>query len=306
MGKHTTWRRPLGYAAAVSIVIFGLFYYWFGVANRYILFLYGHTANNISTTQPFDSHTASRHWMAGLVAAGIVLVLYTAASWLAGRIAARRGHSYEPPDWWRIWLLCVPLVGLGIPLMVMMVNTPTLPPSLAAACVVATLVGLAVALMPGRMAAERPDDLLWLAADGLGLVPPLLLLRVVELPGRGLSVSPAIVWTFAIGGTAVGFAWLVVMSLLRRWRRKATPGVGALVAAGLGLSFLMTPLLHYLVAGPPGYRYISNADNFLAHNLYLTLLSLVVTVGLAVVVTEARKRACSRQARAATAGDVAR
>ncbi len=290
MGNHTIWRRPLAHAAAVSVFILGLFYYWFGVANRYVLFLYGHTADNVAMTQPFDSHTASRHWMAGLVAAGLVLALYTAANWLAERVAARRNRSYAPPAWWRVWLLCVPLLGVGIPLIVMTVNTPTLPPGLAAACAAAALLGLALALMPGRMAAERPGDLLWLAADGLGLVPPLLLLRVVELPGRGLSVAPATVWAVAIGGTVLGVAWLALMSLLRRRRGKKSPGPGALLAAGLALSFLLVPLLHYLLGGPRGYRYISNADNFFARSLALNVLSLAAAVGLAWLVTVVRKR----------------
>ncbi len=121
-------------------------------------------------------------------------------------------------------------------------NTPSLPAGLAAACAAATLAGLALALLPGRAAAERPGDLVWLVADGLGLVPPLLLLRVVELPGRGLSVTPATVWTAAIGGTIAGIVWLGVMSLLRRRRGQATPGAGALLAAGLALSFLLVPV----------------------------------------------------------------
>ena len=90
---------------------------------------------------------------------------------------------------------------MGIPAITMTVNSPTLPLSLAAACVVA---GLAVALPAGRWAAAWPGDLAWLAADGLGLVPALLLLRAVELPGRGLSVSPAVAWGAALGGLVVG------------------------------------------------------------------------------------------------------
>ena len=65
----------------------------------------------------------------------------------------------------------------------MTLNTPTLPLRLASACVIATLAGLALALLPGEWAARRPANLLWLALDGMGLAPILLLLRSVELPG---------------------------------------------------------------------------------------------------------------------------
>lgn len=94
--------------------------------------------------------------------------------------------------------------SLGIPAITMSVNWPTLPPALAAACVVATLLGLAVALLPGQWAAERPLDLIWLATDGLGLMPALMLLHAVELPGRGVSLSPVVAWFFAIGGLVAG------------------------------------------------------------------------------------------------------
>lgn len=294
MRKRNIWRRPLVEAAVISTIILGLFIFWFGLANRYVLFLYGHTANNIATTQPFDSHTASRHWMAGLVAAGIVLVLYTAAHWLAGRIAARRGLRYAPPDWWRTWLLCVPLLGLGIPLIVMSVNTPTLPAGLAAACAAATLAGLALALLPGRWAAQRPTDLVWLVIDGWGLILILVLLRAIELPDRGLSVRPIVAWSFAIGSVIVGVVWLAIISGLRQWGGYAIPGAATLFLSGLAQSYVLMPLVHYLTAGPRGFRYISNSANFFATNLWLQLLAMAVAMGLALAATWFRRRLARR------------
>jgi hypothetical protein len=92
--RHVIW-HPLLEATAITLFILGLFYYWFGVADRYAIFLYGHTAAGIQTTQPFDAVTSNRYWMAGLVAAGTALALYTVVNWLGGRIAARRGTSFE-------------------------------------------------------------------------------------------------------------------------------------------------------------------------------------------------------------------
>ena len=291
MGSHrsASWRRPLIDAALITLFVLGLFYYWFGVANRYAIFLYGHSADGIPLTQPFDALTRSRYWMAGLVAAGAVLVVYAATNWLVGRIAARRGGSFNTPDAWRVWALGAVPLAVGIPAITMTVNAPTLPLSLAAACVVATLAGLAVALPAGRGAAERPSDLLWLAADGLGLVPALWLLRAVELPGRGLSVSPAVAWGAAIGGLVAGALWLALLGVLRRWRRRSPPGALALLLAGLALSYLLLPLAHYLLAGPPGFRYLSNAANFFAVNPLVQLAALLAAAGLAVGAGIARR-----------------
>ena len=142
-----------------------------------MVFLYNHMG-----ATPFDSRTSSRYWMTGLVAAGAVMVLYTTANWFAARIRGLRYASYDPPPWWQVWLLCVVPLGVGIPAITMSVNWPTLPPAGAAACTVAALIGLGLALAPGRLAAQRPAELGWLALGGMGLMPALLLLRTPELP----------------------------------------------------------------------------------------------------------------------------
>lgn len=288
--RPSTWRRPLLEATLISIVVLGLFYYWFGIADRYAVFLYGHAATNIPPAQPFDAMTSSRYWIAGLVAAGAVMVLYVTVNWLHGRICSRRRKPCTTATWWQVWVGCAIPIGLGIPAITMSVNSPTLPPALAAACVVATLLGLALALIPGQWAAERPLDLIWLAADGLGLMPALMLLRAVELPARGVSLSPAVGWFFAIGSIVAGALWLAGMSLLRLWRHKDIPGTGSLLLAGLGLSYVLMPLIHHLLATPPGYRYISTASNFFAFNVGIQILAVIVAAGLAVGVTSVRRR----------------
>lgn len=267
----------------MALLVLGLFYYWFAVADRYVIFLYGHTTVGIPEARPFDEMTSSRYWMAGLVAAGAVMVIYAAANWLAGRLSLRRG--YVPPVWWQVWALAAIPVGAGIPAITMTVNAPTLPLRLALACAVATLAGLAFALWPGAWAARRPGDLLWLALDGAGLVPALLLLRAIELPGRGLSVTVPLAVLISAGGIVVGAAWLGVMSGLRRWRERPDPSAVELFAAGVCLSYLLLPLVHYLVATPRAYRYISTASNFFAFHPGLQILAFAVAAGLAAVVT---------------------
>ena len=284
------WRPALIAAVPISLFTLGLFYYWFAVADRYAIFLYGHTARGIPLAQPFDAMTRSRYWMAGLVAAGAVMVIYTSLNWTLGWTMNRHGQYYRPPVWWRVFVLCAPPMIIGIPAITMTRNMPTLPFGLAAACVIVTLAGLALALLPGEWVARRPVDLIWLAFDGLGLMPILLLLRAVELPGRGVSVTMPVAVLMAIGGVFAGIVWLGVMTGLRAWRRKPTPTAGALLAAGLCLSYLLMPLVHHLFATPPGYRYISTASNFFAFNPVLQLAVVAVAAGTAVAVTRLRVR----------------
>ena len=69
---HSAIRLP------ITVFLLGLTYYWFAVADRYAVFLYEHLG-----ATPFDAVTGSRYWMAGLIANGFVLVLYTATMWLS-------------------------------------------------------------------------------------------------------------------------------------------------------------------------------------------------------------------------------
>ena len=272
------------FALPVTLTILGLFYYWFAVADRYVIFLYGHLG-----ATPFDAVTSGRYWMSGLVACGAVMVVYMAANWLLGRVTAWRGRDYRPPLWWQVWALCVPPLVVGLPIITMTLDWPTLPFPNAAACVTTTLIGLALALAPGAWAARRPLDLVWLVLNGLGLMPSLLLLRAIELPGRGLVSAPT-AYLVALGGTFAGAAWLVVMTGLRRWRRRPHPGAGAVFVAGLCLSYLLMPLVHHLLFTPSAYRYISAASNFFAFNVGVQLLAFSVAAMLAIGIARLGRR----------------
>ena len=279
-----SWKPALLHAAPISLFVLGIFYYWFAVADRYAIFLYGHLG-----ATPFDEVTSSRYWMSGLVAAGFVVIGYVVVNWLLGRMAGLRHLDYSPPAWWRVWILCAPPLVIGIPAITMTVNWPTLPLSNATTCVVATLIGLALALAPGSLAAQRPFDLGWLALDGMGLMPTLLLLRAIELPSKGL-ISVNIAYLAAMGGTLAGAAWLGIMTGLRAWRHKSPPGASKLFVAGLCLSYLLMPLVHHLVFTPRGYRYISTASNFFPRSIGVQLMSFLVAAILAFGIARLRRR----------------
>lgn len=277
------WKPALLHAVPISLFILGLFYYWFAVADRYVIFLYEHLG-----ATPFDEVTSSRYWMSGLVAGGFVMVGYTAANWLLGRVANLRCLDCSLPTWWRVWILCAPPLVIGIPAITMTVNWPTLPLSNAAACVTATLIGLALALAPGSLAAQRPFDLGWLVLDGMGLMPSLLLLRAIELPGKGL-VSSHTAYLAAFGGTLAGAVWLAIMTGLRACRHRSPPEASTLFVAGLCLSYLLMPLVHHLVFTPWRYRYISTASNFFPRSIGVQLMSFLVAASLAVGITRLRR-----------------
>jgi hypothetical protein len=285
------WRSSLWYAAPIVAFVLGLFYFWFAIADRYHIFLYNHLG-----TTPFDEMTRSRYWMSGLVAAGAVMMGYILVNWFLGRLAGLRYRAYTPPAWWRVWLWCfVPLVA-GIPVITLTCNNPTLPPIDALACLGATLIGLALALWPGSIAARQPGELVWLTLAGAGLLPSLLLLRAVELPGRGLSVSPTLAYGVALGANLAGVIWLALLSWVQlklHYHLEAKK----LLLAGCCLGYLLLPLVHHVLFTPPEFRYISSASNFFAFNPLIQGVSWVAAVVLAGGITQLQQRVLSSKKR---------
>lgn len=279
--------KLLLHAAPVALGVLGLMLYWFGVANRAVLFLYDHDMGpRVPDTSAFSLVTRSRYWMAGLVAAGLVLVCYTLAAFCLGR--GRRG--YRPPPWPRVWLLAALPLAVAIPLVTMTLNTPTLPLPDALLVTTATLSGLALALPPADLAARAPGRLVWLAVDGAGAAALALSLTFGEqayaLLRRGSAYG---VLLLGIGG-AVGVALLVGGSLLPRSQRAATAGVGAILAAGVGWAYLVLPATHHLFF-TDGWFYITTMDNFFPSAWLVWLAGWTLTAAVVGGIVKGRRRA---------------
>ncbi len=264
------------HAVPIVVIVLSLFYYWFVLADRYVVFLYNHLKAG-----PFGPSTISRYWMSGLVASGAVMVGYTVLNWFGGRIAGAFYRAYPLPSWWQVWALCIPPLAIGILVITMTGNQPVLPLSVALACLASTLIGLGLALWPSSLAVNRPSEFIWLGLCGLGLVPPLLLLRSIELPALGLASSQK-AYGVAIASAAAGTAWLALMAFFRALRRDRPLRPGRLMIAGLCVGYLFMPLGHYLVLVPPAYRYITTSANFFAANPVVQLLCLGATALLAI------------------------
>ncbi len=262
------WLRAISHAAPFVLFVSSLFYYWFVAVDRFIVFLYGHLG-----ATPFDPQTTSRYWMTGLVASGAVMVIYTAVSLIAGLVSY---HKYKPPSWWKVWLLSAVPLAVTIPMIVMRLNTPTLPLKTAVFTTIITIASLALAYMPANMAAQSPIQLVWLALTGIGLIPSLLLLRVVELPNQGLIAAP-IAYSIATISTIAGIMWVIMLSGLYAKKYQKRWGTVKLFIAGLNWSYLLLPLIHHLLFTPAQYRYISSSGNFFAINLVLQIITIIVT-----------------------------
>jgi hypothetical protein len=90
---------------------------------------------------------------------------------------------------------------------------------------------------------------------------------------------------------------LLLMTGLRRWRRRPVPGARVLFTAGLIVTYLMLPLLHYL-AFTDGYYYITSASNYFARNVPLQIVTWLVAAALAIGATRLRTTLATGQTKA--------
>ena len=197
-----------------------LFVLWFALRDRYQIFLYYHDMGVGFDTSPFGAVTTGRYWMTGLVASGLVSLLYLAAALMGGYLLPYT----RPPRWHRLWLSCaVPLV-VAIPAIVMTVNEPTLPLSNSLQVTAATLVGLALALRIGELVIRRPlRGVVWLLADGSALAMLLIAFTSLQNFPRWLSSGNTGFISGVIAFTFVGLGILALTTVLRTWRRVPMP-----------------------------------------------------------------------------------
>jgi hypothetical protein len=287
------------FALGIDVLIIALYTYWFAVADRYRVFLYDHDMGvNVPDTSPFSPVTGSRYWMTGLVAAGAIMILYAGLIWLIGRLRS----NYKAPEWWHVWVMASPLLLVAIPLITLTANEPVLTARYAAQTTLVCILGLALAISPGKMAAERPFDLAWLALDGFGLMLILTTLPGLQFLDRWLERGQTLYVLMLFLGAIAGVLWLLFMTALRFWRRQFHHSAAELLLAGFAVSYLFLPLAHHLLF-TDGYFYITDSDNFLARNVPLQMFIWTVAAVVALAVTGLRKFLADSRALPASSGE---
>ena len=90
--------------------------------------------------------------------------------------------------------------------------------------------------------------------------------------------------TAGIGG---GVLWLLVLTVIRRWRRQAPNTLFEMLAAGTCIAYLVLPLTHHII-GTDGYYYISDAANFFGLTWYYQVFAWLLTAVFAWGITRWR------------------
>lgn len=258
----------------VAFVIY-LFYTWFAVLDRYFIFLYFHDMGSGFDTTPFGWVTAGRYWMSGLVAGGAVMVPYIAINLVLGRVI----KAFRAPEWWHLWILYAGPLIIAIPAIVMTVNDPVLPLANAAQVTAVTLIGLALAVMLGQIAAKRPGAYILLMIDGFALTCLLSALTSLEDYPRWLARGSTGVVYRHLAVLIVGIVLLLVLTAFYWWRRAEIPETALCFIAAFNIHYLFLPLYHHLCwckdegswTDPDYFAYIPSADNYFARSVLLQI-----------------------------------
>lgn len=274
------WLKPAVYALPSCSLILGLFYYWFALADRDLVFLYNHDMGPlVPDTSAFSFVTSSRYWMSALVANGFVFGLYSLFVFARNRW----NSDFRPPPLTRILLCCTPVLVAGTLLITMQLNQPVLPFKHALRVVLVVLLGLALALFGAQLARKKLMALVVLGIDGLALS----MLNLTSTWLERISTLPA--WRLEIVFKLYLFCGLLflISTLIILWR-KIRIKWSELFLFSLAISYLFGTAFHY-VLGTDGHFYISNSDNFFTRSILLQLFIWVVTALIAFGVVRIRE-----------------
>ena len=260
----------------VTVISLGIYFYLFGCADRKIVFLYEHLG-----LTPFDKMTIGRYWMTGLVLSGFLTILY-----LITRLILRFTIKLEKISWRTIIKLSVIPLIVGVVLITMTLGEPKLTFLIAISSSSALIIGVSIGFsVVDDLIKDFSPTFIYLIF-GLGLVPFLVLFRVLELPEKGIlamNISVLVIVSSIVGG----FFWLLISYRIFKFNR---PRLTDVIKGTIAIGYIGLPLLHYLIATPKGIPYITSADNFFADNMILRITNWILLILIVFLVEKLTKK----------------
>jgi hypothetical protein len=251
-------------ATLVTVISLAVYSYLFGCADRKIVFLYEHLG-----LTPFDRITTGRYWMAGLILSGFLSILY-----LVIRLILKLIIKSEIIYWKNIVKFSVIPLIIGVLIITMTFGEPEMTFLIAISSGLALIIGISTGFsVIDDLINDYRSTFIYLVI-GLGLVPFLVLFRVLELPGKGILAMNISVFV-VVFSTVGGFLWLFIS---HRIFKNYRPGFINVIKGTLAFGYIGLPVLHYLVLTPKGIPYITSSDNFFADNLGLRILNWILLI----------------------------
>ncbi|MBL7904816.1 MAG: hypothetical protein JNL22_07320 [Bacteroidales bacterium] len=260
----------------LTVIALVAYAYLFVYADRKIVFLYGHLG-----LTPYDRMTSGRYWMAGLVISGFLTIIYLSIKLIVKQLTKKSIFSWGSV----IKYAVIPLTA-GIVILITQAGEPRLSFITAISSALALEIGIAAGFSVTDDLVKNYRETIVYLISSLGLIPFLLLFRVLELPEKGILTMELSILTPVIS-FAAGFIWLF---LAYRVFRPHGPGWINVLKGSVFTGYIGLPLVHYLFATPKGIPYITSADNFFADKLLLRTTNWLLLILLVFLADKLSKR----------------
>jgi hypothetical protein len=271
-------KRIFEITISMVFILLSILAYWylFAIADRKAVFLYEHLGS-----EPFDQMTVGRYWMAGLILSGCLAMIYFFAKLLMRLI-------YKELQLNKLKILIFSSCILFPATCVIMMNGkhPVMPLDIALSSAIALIIGLALGLNYVDLLFKKTKTTLITTIYAAGIVPILILFRVIELPAKGILNEKTALLIF-LSVLISGFLWL---SLANRFTRKFRIHMKDTLTAGFFAAYVVLPMIHYLIATPKGYPYISSSDNFFPDSYLLRIVNWISVTAIVILADKLRKR----------------
>lgn len=272
---------PYIFSIVLSLFVWGLYFLWFIVQDRRLVFLYGHLH-----TTPFDQATLSRHWVTGLVASGLVFFLSLCIFSILKKRAPTLNFSVK-----HVWKNACVLTCMPLSILLGLFGTPPMPIIMVILILLVLSLSLRLVLEAAHALVYHPKNTLFLWLDGLIFFPSLFLLPlladyVIRKSPQIHAILPTIgvVLALVVGGP---FIWFLIMRYIRRIQNIPHFSPKKLLLSVIMTTYILLPLGHYGISRPE-HLYITNRSNIISTQWWIQLTVFVIVVGEIWIISQKR------------------
>lgn len=263
---HTKHTPTILWSLIISIFLIALYYFWYIIADRNILFLYWHMGYG-----PFGAFTIGRYLMSGLVASGFVFWGYLLLFYTIKKLY----KTNKLPQWQTVWEYIIVISAIPLFIIIHIMGNPPLPLLLSLGVLVFLYAGIGIVLWSSHKIHANFKKSIWTMLQSITILPlfvlPLYITYYLKKNPENIAGLIIPVVYFFIGSLLFS---LIINVLLRRFKKTSGTAQDIFFFAML-FFYILLPLFHYIFLGPTLFSYITDSGNFFAHNLFIQAIGLL-------------------------------
>ncbi len=261
-------------ALSITVFLLLLYYFWYMIADREILFLYWHLGY-----EPFSEQTIGRYFMSGLVASGFLFWGYT----IIQCMVKKRYAKYKLPQWSTVWEYTIYISAIPLFIILNILGNPPIPLMISIGVLGFLYIGVGIVLWSSDTILKNVKKSMRTITQSITIVPlfilPLYLTyHLKKNPGNIFNITlPTVL--FFIGSLLFSLAIQYILKRLKK--QTGTPN--EIFFFALLLFYIFLPLVHYIFMGPTLFSYITDSSNFFSNNVFIQGISFFSAYGTTIL-----------------------